>query len=295
MSLLESNTDALERLMEEVNNLPNPNPNGASVQSDWNQTDETAADFIKNKPFGEFEDGLDTLVWKAGDFNEDIPVIMDMFFLASDAVFNVNDLSDEGFTITLDTDGKVFTNTVTKNEVLNDEENLILSDGLYIGQYFLIIPFDNYDLSALAGDTLIIPKKGIYMVFTLGQSDFEIQFHGITIFPGTKILDKAYLPSIPYDKMPGKVILYHDNEGYLYTEDTSDTSKRLTRKEFIKLLDIGVMLWLYQYPFGYIHNNLSAIQRVDLHNDYASVYGMATINGSGTERWLYTAEYVPES
>lgn len=24
---------------------------GASVQSDWNQTDETAADFIKNKPF----------------------------------------------------------------------------------------------------------------------------------------------------------------------------------------------------------------------------------------------------
>lgn len=49
MSLLESNTEALERLMEEVNNLPNPNPNGASVQSDWNQTDETAADFIKNK------------------------------------------------------------------------------------------------------------------------------------------------------------------------------------------------------------------------------------------------------
>lgn len=26
---------------------------GSSVQSDWNQTDETAADFIKNKPFGE--------------------------------------------------------------------------------------------------------------------------------------------------------------------------------------------------------------------------------------------------
>lgn len=28
---------------------------GRSVQSDWNQTDETAADFIKNKPFGELE------------------------------------------------------------------------------------------------------------------------------------------------------------------------------------------------------------------------------------------------
>lgn len=27
---------------------------GSSVQSDWNQTDESAADFIKNKPFGDF-------------------------------------------------------------------------------------------------------------------------------------------------------------------------------------------------------------------------------------------------
>lgn len=30
-----------------------PQGGGDSVQSDWNQTDETAADFIKNKPFGE--------------------------------------------------------------------------------------------------------------------------------------------------------------------------------------------------------------------------------------------------
>jgi hypothetical protein len=31
---------------------------GASVQSDWNQTDETAADFIKNKPFGDIKNVL---------------------------------------------------------------------------------------------------------------------------------------------------------------------------------------------------------------------------------------------
>ena len=30
-----------------------PRGGGTSVQSDWNQTDETAADFIKNKPFGD--------------------------------------------------------------------------------------------------------------------------------------------------------------------------------------------------------------------------------------------------
>lgn len=32
-----------------------PSGGGGSVQPDWNQTDETAADFIKNKPFGDVE------------------------------------------------------------------------------------------------------------------------------------------------------------------------------------------------------------------------------------------------
>lgn len=69
MSLLESNTEALERLMEEVNNLPNPNPNGASVQSDWNQTDETAADFIKNKPF--YDGRVETVIIEEAEYAPD--------------------------------------------------------------------------------------------------------------------------------------------------------------------------------------------------------------------------------
>ena len=53
-SLLESNTTSLQSLLDEVNNLPNAGSGGGSVQSDWNQTDDTAADFIKNKPFGDY-------------------------------------------------------------------------------------------------------------------------------------------------------------------------------------------------------------------------------------------------
>ena len=53
-SLLESNTTSLQSLLDEVNNLPNAGSGGGSVQSDWNQTDDTAADFIKNKTHGEF-------------------------------------------------------------------------------------------------------------------------------------------------------------------------------------------------------------------------------------------------
>lgn len=51
-SNLQKNNTALERILNTVNDLPNAG-GGVSVQSDWNQTDETAADFIKNKPFGE--------------------------------------------------------------------------------------------------------------------------------------------------------------------------------------------------------------------------------------------------
>lgn len=51
-SNLQKNNTALERILNTVNELPNAG-GGVSVQSDWNQTDDTAADFIKNKPFGE--------------------------------------------------------------------------------------------------------------------------------------------------------------------------------------------------------------------------------------------------
>lgn len=52
MSQLDQNTTNLQNILETVNSLPS---GGGGVQPDWNQTDETAADFIKNKPFGRME------------------------------------------------------------------------------------------------------------------------------------------------------------------------------------------------------------------------------------------------
>lgn len=40
----------VSELADKINNIEGGG--GVSVQSDWNQTDETAADFIKNRPFG---------------------------------------------------------------------------------------------------------------------------------------------------------------------------------------------------------------------------------------------------
>lgn len=46
---------------EEVDSIAMGGGSFEQVQSDWNQTDETAADFIKNKPFGEYEGLVDVL------------------------------------------------------------------------------------------------------------------------------------------------------------------------------------------------------------------------------------------
>lgn len=42
----------VSELADKINNIESGG-GGSFVQSDWNQTDETAADFIKNKPFGD--------------------------------------------------------------------------------------------------------------------------------------------------------------------------------------------------------------------------------------------------
>lgn len=68
----------IERYQEDRNKEPDPvNPpfdccgcetgggSGVSVQADWEQTDETAADFIKNKPFGD----LPTTLYEATDLS----------------------------------------------------------------------------------------------------------------------------------------------------------------------------------------------------------------------------------
>lgn len=43
----------ISQLSEDIENLKNGGGSGVSVQADWAQTDENAANFIKNKPFGE--------------------------------------------------------------------------------------------------------------------------------------------------------------------------------------------------------------------------------------------------
>lgn len=49
---IQANNEELREAIAMAESLPNA---GGGVQADWNQTDETAADFIKNKPFWDVE------------------------------------------------------------------------------------------------------------------------------------------------------------------------------------------------------------------------------------------------
>ena len=75
---IQANNEELREAIEMAENLPAAGGGGGtsgSVQSDWNQTDSSAADFIKNKPFGE-EKAFEPIVWDGN--TEGLEVIEDV-------------------------------------------------------------------------------------------------------------------------------------------------------------------------------------------------------------------------
>lgn len=64
---------------------------GASVQSDWNQTDETAADFIKNKPF--YDNRVETVIIEEAEYVPDSSGMVfyseELVSILSDTIYNV--------------------------------------------------------------------------------------------------------------------------------------------------------------------------------------------------------------
>lgn len=204
MSLLESNTEALERLMEEVNNLPNPNPNGASVQSDWNQTDETAADFIKNKPFGEVYGDTVTFYGET----DGVTNALGMIFKVSDAVPTYDDIAKGGYVVMNEAKESFTGSDFPKDDIV------MPSGAIVLGSIF-IIPSD---MAGVEDPDLgiIFPESGTYFVYSVdaGQLVTEFQLNGYNGFLNTKQILKKYIPlTTPVLYMKQST----DTPKYLYT------------------------------------------------------------------------------
>lgn len=197
---------------------------GGGTQSDWNQTDSSAADFIKNKPFGDMPTGGDTLYWDGN--TEGLVSTADMFYKVSDAVPTMDDLAN----------GAVL--GISDSEIFEIPADAIMDgtvDGypcIMIGEVYVALE-DEVNL-----DGLYFPQKGVYFV---GADDAYISsftIPGYTGFPVTKKMDEKYLP--------GAVILFADAENYLYaTIDTSDTSKRMTTAELLNAVESGKSIYVY--------------------------------------------------
>lgn len=248
---------------------PKPDPNAGinfgGTQSDWNQTDSSAADFIKNKPFYDSPTGGDTLYW---DGNTEGLVNFDGFyFKVSDAIPTMDELSNG---VRLSGAGEVIDIPI--------EEIVEISGAIVCGERVLVIPCDNYDASELMEEeNAVFPEAGIY--FPGVAIAFELVIPGYTGFPVTKKMEEKYLP--------GPVILYADAENYLYaTRDTSDTSKRMTKEELRQLQQSGLAAYVDDTAETYW-----AIVGYYFAEEYGEADVMLNIPGSPTMMAFYTAEY----
>lgn len=210
---------------------------GGSVQTDWNQTDETAADFLKNKPFGEVETGSDTVTW---DGVTDGLVYVDISGNATtllccvcDAQINMNDLSS-GFSFTVQGIGTDASNTFEFDASVVQE----ITAGV------LLFP-DMLGLSVPEGavgvelDGIVFPEAGIYFLIQPStQYVSSMTIHGYTGFPSTKQLDLKYVKETVFYVKEGDIENYSDSSvNYLYTD--LQFNKKATRDELTMALRRG--------------------------------------------------------
>lgn len=262
-----------EMFLERIAQNSGGGSGGNSVQSDWNQTDSSAADFIKNKPFGDMPTGGDTLYWDGN--TEGLLDWNDGNYKISDTIVTYDEVGDEALFYI-----KGYYDPATTLHK-GDEMFFPGMDGLFVCGVFMFV--SESALGVDLGDGIAFSEPGIYCA-TLGETEYSVTFPGYTGFPVTKKIEEKYLP--------GAVILYVDFEAYLYTtEDTSDTSKRMTVAELREIV-LSSRRILVNPGFGGTACYHAVASDIGEYGQISVVMGTAEQAGIVN---FYTAEYVPET
>lgn len=234
-------------------------------QSDWNQTDETAADFIKNKPFGdglveimpetevvgEDEDGMFTYYLDVSLFTEDETQLK--------ITFDGTEYDCEAYDL--------YGNTVFGNAGLMGEADT--------GEPFLLFVNLEYGMAMIA------------------LADANAHTIGISK-PGVNPIDSKYLLNN---------CLYSDST-YLYRNpDTSDVSNRITKNELLMYTKrekvVRIYAPIYDSDWGANEHIWNIASFVYVGNAFEYGYVCALENalvGDSSDlilSKLYTAEYTP--
>lgn len=177
---------------------------GTSVQSDWNQNDETASDYIKNRPF--YTINMDSITW---DGSTDGKIKAGFYYLVSEQEFNESYFLGATITIistTLSTgasekEGAVvaswkasesFNNHVSTNNIVKFYE----SSGSELNFMYYVLE-DNTEQIVSASSSFLFPKKGLY--FMRYEVDDALMYVSSLVPSGAnnkyKTLNSNYLPT----------------------------------------------------------------------------------------------------
>lgn len=257
----------------------------APVQSDWNQTDEAALDFIKNKPFGPVYG--DTVTFD-GD-TEGRVNIGGQIYKVSDAVPTLEDLK-KGFTIGLNWWETTYSAEKAEEHISVDSSGLMT-----VGSMVLIVPPEAVG-APIGGDGFVLPEAGTYFIYAPYIPDShtslcctKFQLNGYNGFRNVKKLGAQYVEDT-------SVILL-GYEQYLYPDggDTSDESQRVTAWELWNYVNSGRTVYI---AADASMRDLNLVTKFDFSDWFAGVAYESVRVGYRSEtdyfNWYYAAGYTPK-
>lgn len=220
---------------------------GGGVQTDWNQNDENAADFLKNRPFGEKTGYSETLTVEMtreeiAELTASGQLIGEIFYKVADNVVIMSDL-ENGYQI--DYGGELI--DVPAESV--SETYYEIAEGLAIvSEAFLIVDEQGVGVDI---EGIIFQEKGVYINVVVLS---ELPYISLTIpgfqfaTTGVKTLDEKYLPS--------HTVVFADNN-YLYRDagcttkynagELPDLTRMLVNYSGIPVMPTTVAHGLYDY------------------------------------------------
>lgn len=161
------------------------NVSGGGTQADWNQNDETAADYVKNRPGG--YEGRIEITWDGdttGRAKATVENVPGAWYKVSDKILTADDI--KGGTIT------VIQNGVSQSLVVPSDEILRSDYGVVVGENAVMISAKQ-GIFDIGGYNISIPESGTYFtsVSANGHSLSVSSFSNIAVHP----FDDKYIPN----------------------------------------------------------------------------------------------------
>ena len=273
---IKDNTVLLQSLLDTVNSLPNTR---GSVQADWNQTDDTAPDFIKNRPFGYCPSGSDTLTFDGN--TEGLESTTGFTYKVSNACPTLEDFANGATIVVNDIAIDITSDWLFEEDGVHIIAEPSESDALF--PLVMLCSEDFYDEGTL------VFSKGTHFAYVpvLGLMVSQLTVPGYTEFGYVQQIDKKYLPQLSTEDVPPPKFYVSSADNYIYTDLTCTIKATKDDIPDSVAFDVGfatngfVLQWMM---VGSVES-----KTVGEFNGYRTV---ALQSGSSIARY-YTSEYTP--